>query len=248
MGRCGCGACLRRVRHLVLPLSEPSSGAGRERGLLAGRRDRRGARGGRGERVLPRHADRRFGFHVDLERARQLVSRVRNGRLLPASPRDVHGRVASQVVRGQRAHDDRDRHGRAEDSVPPDRRAGRAANRFVCPGRGPGRAEHSVRFHQVRLAGRSVPSDGCRRAGAFGRQGRRYADADRPAEKERVHVPGPGVFGRFQRKTERNSCPSYTDISLQAISRKWFSFWCGSSSTWSPIFWCRPFWRLSASR
>ena len=49
-----------------------------------------------------RHADRRFGFHVDLERARQLVSRIRNGRLFPASPRDVHGRVASQVVRGQR--------------------------------------------------------------------------------------------------------------------------------------------------
>lgn len=74
--------------------------------------------------------------------------------------------------------------GRAEDSVPPDRRAGRAANRFVCPGRGPGRAEHSVRFHQVRLAGRSVPSDGCRRAGAFGRQGRRYADADRRLKKK----------------------------------------------------------------
>lgn len=57
-------------------------------------------------------------------------------------------------------------------------------------------------------------------------------------------MPGPGVFGRFQRKTERNSCPSYTDISLQALSRQWFSFWCGISATWSPTFWCRPYWAI----
>lgn len=92
-------------------------------------------------------------FHVDLERARQLVSRVRNGRLLPASPRDVHGRVASQVVRGQRAHDDRDR-SMGGQKILFRQIAGLVARRIVSYARVGGRAEQNTQCGFIKFGSR----------------------------------------------------------------------------------------------
>lgn len=183
MDRIRGGMDRRTVHHLLFPKPVAAAVSGRRSRIFAGGRNDRRARGGRRKGIFQGQPDRGIGLHVDLERAHQLVPGFGNGRLLPASPRAVPGGMASEIVGRQRTDDDGRGHGRTKNHVPPDRRHGSPEDRLLRPRRAPRRTKFAVRIHQVRLAGRSVPTAGRRRPGQARRQGGRYADADRTVEK-----------------------------------------------------------------